>query len=148
LIVRYQTERCVVEKRFRYRVAKSTWVTAVLLLSVSAGVAVAVALTMRATGASLGTACLGVAPGVGWGGLSFACGWWLASRRHESVGAEVAKVIFPLLKELKHLRAQLAQRVEVDDFARTSLHPRRVAPPSDEAKTTVASYDRAREAVR
>ena len=136
------------ESRARFGVAKGALITVGLLLGLAVVVVAAVVATMKATGASLDAALLGVVPGLGWGGLTFACGWWFAMRRHERVGTEVATVLLPLHKELKHLRAQLAQRAAVDDSAKTSVHPRRVAVASDEAKTTVACFDRAREAVR
>jgi len=134
--------------RFRERVPKNAWMTAALGSAVAAAVGAAVTLTMRATGAGLGLAFVAVVPGFGWGGLTFACGYWLASRKRERVGADVLAMLAPLLKELKHLRAALAQRVAADEFAKTSVHPRRIPPPSDQAPTVVASFERVREVLR
>lgn len=134
--------------RLQWKAAKGAWVSAGLLLAAAAVVITAVAAVMQATGASLGEACWAVGPGAGWGGFTFACGWWVAMRRRERVGAEVAVVLAPVLKELKHLRCSLARRGSVDESAKTGVHPRRAAPASDDAVTLVASYDQVREAVQ
>ena len=130
------------------QLAQGRWVTAGLLLAVMAVVIGAVSALLQVPGTGLREACWSVIPGVGWGGLTFACGWWLAARKRERVGAEVAAVLAPVLKELKRLRGALAQRSSVDEFAKTGVHPRGVTAASDDAPTVVASLDRVREAVR
>lgn len=122
--------------------------TAGLLLGMAAVVTAGVLATKSLTGASLREACLAVLPGIGWGGLTFACGWWLAARQRERVAVEVAEVLAPVVKELKHVRGALAQHAALDELAKTSVHPRRLTPQTDEAKTVVASLQQLREAVR
>jgi hypothetical protein len=100
------------------------------------------------TGASLREACWAVSLGAGWGALTFVGGWWVAVRNREHVAAEVAAVLSPVLKELKHLRGALAQRGNVDEHAQTSVHPRRRAPVTDDAKTIAGSFEELLEAVR
>jgi hypothetical protein len=134
--------------RLQGRVTKGARVTAGLLLAMAAVVTAGIAATRGLTGASLREACVAVGIGIGWGGLTFACGWWLAARKRERVAVEVAEVLAPVVKELKHLRGALAQRGSVDELARTSVHPRRITPESDDAKTVVASLHQLREAVR
>ena len=134
--------------RLQRRVAKGARVTAGLVLAMAAVMAAGIASTRGLTGASLREACWAVGPGIGWGGLTFACGWWLAARKRERVAVEVAEVLAPVVKELKHLRGAIAQRGNVDEHAKTSVHPRRVTPDSDDAKTVIASLQQLREAVR
>jgi hypothetical protein len=123
-------------------------VTAALLLTALGVLAAAWAVAIRETGTSLRDASFAVVGGAGWGGLTFATGWWLAARGRQRVGAEVAVALAPMLKELKHVRRALAQVSPVDETEQTKIHPRRAMPVSDSAPTVVASYEVARGAVR
>lgn len=134
--------------RWRSGQAVGAAISAGLILAAIALVLGAAAAVVTATGVNLGEACCATAAGLGWGGLTFACGWWFAARRRERVAAEVAEVLVPVVRELKHLRATLAHRGAIDEHAKTGRHPRRLAPASDDAKTLVASFEALREVVR